>query len=154
MHKCKHNLPWEVVFPFCLQIEPCGFESIGLLLNCVSHHLPETFGHGKAQVSGRDLRRIDHATSEKFEEKIIFLDFEWVLNLIVQYSSPNAFRQKFSITGSIPNHSFSKLFTTIIYVTEGSDFEGRIGKKGRIKLRPKSRVPNCRRLLFFYPRNK
>ena len=58
-------LPWEVVFPLGLEIEPCGLERVRLLLDRVPDHLPETFGNGEAQVAGRDLRRVNNAAPEK-----------------------------------------------------------------------------------------
>ncbi len=59
------HLPGEIVFPLCLQVEPGGLECVRLLLHGVPHHLPETLGHGEAQVPRRYLRRIDDPASEE-----------------------------------------------------------------------------------------
>ena len=61
-------LPWIVVLPLCLQVEPGGLERVRLLLYGVPHHLPEGLGDGEAQVAGRDLGGV-HDAAPGGEEK-------------------------------------------------------------------------------------
>ena len=61
-------LPWIVVLPLCLQVEPGGLERVRLLLHGVPHHLPEGLGDGEAQVAGRDLGGV-HDAAPGGEEK-------------------------------------------------------------------------------------
>jgi hypothetical protein len=59
--------PGEVVFPFGFKVESRGLEGICLLLDCITNHLPEALGDGKAQVSGRDLSRIHNSAPKNTE---------------------------------------------------------------------------------------
>ena len=58
-------LPWVVVLPLCLQVEPGGLERVRLLLHGVPHHLPEGLGDGETQVAGGDLGGVDHTAPGK-----------------------------------------------------------------------------------------